>query len=160
MSLAWLRTATLSLITTSMLATSVGCMKSIDIAPPEIPKLSHAFETAGNVDGRNVVVESVQRVEASDGRLVEIKGKFSLVVQTNDGRKITFEQPIEAKSDAGAIVVRSGNLTAQQIQLSDISKASVVQVDTGKAVILYAVLLGVTAGLTLLIVAGGAHSGP
>jgi hypothetical protein len=92
---------TIGLLSVAVLTTTSGCYKNVEIATPELPKLSGAFSAAA-VNAPDTLAVRVVHVSAPDGRIVEIKGEFDLDLEMEDGTRFSFEHIPSAACDGDA----------------------------------------------------------
>ncbi len=125
-----------ALALTTCVALVSGCYTWEPIRPSELPKLSGGGVTVGRiVDGENegrVVVASLRHVEAPDGTMVEIKGKYDARITLKNGREIEFEHPVRTEVDGLHVVIAGGNVSNMSFDPDNIKSVEVSQFSAGQ----------------------------
>jgi hypothetical protein len=122
------------LVACSLLTT--GCFTYVPIRPTELPKLNGSFQSSESVGANTTLVtRSVAQVEGEDGKMVELRGQHDVVVTLKDGTKTTYEHPVSASEQDGALVIKSGNLPEARIPLDSIQRVAIPKQNRAVAVV-------------------------
>ena len=116
-----------------------GCYTNTAVRPSEIPKLNGAFQTSQPA-GRNaiLVTSSVSHVEAPDGKTVEVKGTYDLILTTKDGKIIQFDHPVMIDKEEDSFLLRGANRGETHVAMTDIEATEVRQFSQTKTMLVAA----------------------
>jgi hypothetical protein len=96
------------------------------IKPPELPRLTGP--TTGVTSDGTAVAVATRVVERPDGRIVEIHGRFDVVMDMGRG-DITLVGPVHATLDGDRLLVKSANRSPIETPLADVRTVQVKQYD-------------------------------
>lgn len=130
-----------------------GCYSHTSIKPTELPKLNGAGADLHSAGSSDVYVVSRGHVEAPDGRIVEIDGKFDAVVTTTNGAESDFEYPVIASANEAALTVAGSNRAPTDFQLGQIRDVSIEQWSKWNIAWVLPTILVVTGGGLILTMA-------
>lgn len=120
------------------LAMLVGCSPSVvSVRPDQLPRLTHPTgadireeRATGAVVGNAVVGLRIRRViavEGADGRVVQVRTPFHLILRPHEGPSRVFLDPVLVRLVGGVLEIRSANRPAAYIRLEDVRSAEVHQ---------------------------------
>lgn len=137
-----------------VLASSVllqGCHAHTPIRPTELPKLNGSFGDTQRGAGAVLTTRTVTHVQGEDGRMVELKGEYDVVMTLKDGRKVEFEHPVLSAVEGQKLRIRSGNRPEASVLVDDISHIEIVNFDGVATSVVGGLILGAGALVALLV---------
>lgn len=87
---------------------AMGCHNMVQIRPSELPRLNDSYQRQIGVDTGNpfstsgpriptpIVESSTRHVEAPDGRMVEIEGRYNARITLDGGESWRFNHPVRS----------------------------------------------------------------
>jgi hypothetical protein len=123
---------------------AAGCYDSARVRPAELPKLNDsysqnlygaAFASNGKTALTTVTDRTVRHLITDEGKVVEVQGEASVVLETARGI-MDFRHPIIANlRDDQVLEIAAGNRAQTDIALADVHTATVSWYDQGKTLL-------------------------
>jgi hypothetical protein len=129
-----------------------GCYSWTAIKPTELPKLNDASSSTARGSQGQITLVTVAKLEAPDGRLVEIQGESDARISVRGQEPMSFEHPLLSSVQNSSLIVQAGNRGKTTIPLQQIQSVEVSQFERTQAALAAAVLSLVATGLAFLIV--------
>jgi hypothetical protein len=123
---------------TALAVVLAGCHNYTAIKPTELPRL--VGPTAGVTDDGRAIAVATRTVETPDGRMVEIRGSFELVIADSSG-EVELAGPFQVSIEDGMLIVKSGSHSPLRTPLADVRSVQVKQGDGGARNLLGAILV-------------------
>ena len=135
-----------------------GCYTHTPIKPTELPKLNGSGVVGlGQSGNTSVYAVSVAHVEAPDGHLEEISGRFDAVVTDGHRGTVSFDHPVESSVTGNTLTVRGGNRGQTQFDLGDVRDVTIKQRNPAEVIWwgLGGAALGGLIGIAMIAAIGG-----